>query len=427
MGVIDLFYKLTQIPRCSKTHKPFIDFISDFASRYGYIVQIDDAKNVLCKKGNSKSKVCLQSHYDIVCLSDNATVPEIIQKDGYLYAKNSTLGADNGMGCAMMMALMMEEADIEFLFTSDEEIGLLGANAIEFELHSSYMINLDSECEKEICIGCAGGVDIVGTINKKEIKENKEYDLYEITISGLDGGHSGVDIDKNIPNAIKLLAQTIKESNALILDINAGERINSIPKNAKAIVASKEPIKKIFECVNIKKIDTKSEHITILSHKVLDFLYSFANGVREYDKNLQSVTTSINLALVKTDFDKVTVELSARSMDNDKLELIKNETCTLLKSFGFSVGTYGKYPAWKPQTNQLTDIIIQEYKKEFENPKLYAIHAGLECSILKNKYPNIHMASIGPNIEFPHSHNEKVEIKSVEKIFNILKNILQKI
>ncbi|MEJ5168509.1 MAG: M20/M25/M40 family metallo-hydrolase, partial [Arcobacteraceae bacterium] len=381
----------------------------------------------LCKKKDSQAKVSLQSHYDIVCLSADAVPPVIIENDGYLHAKNSTLGADNGIGCAMMMALMDEGFDLEYLFTSDEEIGLLGANGIAFELQSTYMINLDSECEDEICIGCAGGVDIIGTINKQEIIKNDDYELFDVEISGLDGGHSGVDIDKNIPNALKMIAKILKESNSLILDINGGERINSIPKKVKAIVASKDLKESQDRFTKISKIDTHSEHFNVLSHKILDFLYSFPNGIREYDKNINSVITSINLAIIKTDYEKVTVELSARSMDNEKLELIKNETALLLKSFGFHVTTCGKYPAWKPEINELSDIILEIYKEEFDKPTLYAIHAGLECSILKNKYPNIKMASIGPNIYFPHSFNEKVEIESIHKIFGILKKTLARL
>ncbi|MGE4456466.1 MAG: M20/M25/M40 family metallo-hydrolase [Arcobacteraceae bacterium] len=427
MSVIKFFYDLTAIPRCSNNHLPFIDFITNFATQKGYETFVDTTHNVLCKKKDSQAKVSLQSHYDIVCLSADAVPPVIIENDGYLHAKNSTLGADNGIGCAMMMALMDEGFDLEYLFTSDEEIGLLGANGIDFELQSTYMINLDSECEDEICIGCAGGVDIIGTINKQEIIKNDGHELFEVEVSGLDGGHSGVDIDKNIPNALKLMAKTLKESNSLILDINGGERINSIPKKVKAIVASKELYTSYDRFTKISKIDTNSGHLSVLSPKILDFLYSFANGIREYDKNINSVITSVNLAIIKTDYEKVTVELSARSMDNEKLELIKNETALLLANFGFEVTTCGKYPAWKPEINELSDIIFDIYKEEFSTPTLYAIHAGLECSILKNKYPNIKMASIGPNIYFPHSFNEKVEIESIHKVFDILQRVLYKI
>lgn len=241
--IIDIFKEITNIPRCSGTHEPFINYMKEFAKKYNYECIVDKTNNILCKKSNSKAKLSFQSHYDIVCLSDNC-IPEIIEDKDILKAKDSTLGSDNGIGCSYMLYLMSKEYDCEFLFTSDEEIGLIGANNLDLPLQSSYMLNLDSEEEAEICIGCAGGVDIFAENFNKKIIENKEnLELYEISITNLQGGHSGVDIDKNIPNAIKLLAKTVKECNGKVLDIYAGERINSIPANAKAIIATnKEPI-----------------------------------------------------------------------------------------------------------------------------------------------------------------------------------------
>ena len=226
MRVIEIFKTITKIPRCSGTYQPFIEYIKQFSLDNNYCCEVDNANNILCYKKDTQPKICLQSHYDIVCLEDGV-IPEVIEKDGYLKAKNSTLGADNGIGCAYMLALMEEGYAIEALFTSDEEIGLIGANNIEFALQSSNMLNLDSEAQAEICIGCAGGIDIFATNNNSQYVENSDNKtLYEIEIQNLDGGHSGVDIDKNIPNAIKLITQTIKECDADLLDINGGERIN---------------------------------------------------------------------------------------------------------------------------------------------------------------------------------------------------------
>ena len=171
----------------------------------------------------------LTSSYDIVCLNDKQVI-NIIEEDGYFKAQDSTLGADNGIGCAYIFALIEEQYDIEALFTSDEEIGLIGANNSNINLQSKYMLNLDSETLGELCIGCAGGVDIIATNSNFKISPNSDNTLFEISIDDLDGGHSGADIDKNIPNAIKLIAQCIKETNAVVLDINGGERLNSIPK-----------------------------------------------------------------------------------------------------------------------------------------------------------------------------------------------------
>ena len=426
MRVIELFKEITKIPRCSGTHQPFISFIQNFAKTNDYICELDKANNILCYKANRESKICLQSHYDIVCLVDGK-VPEIIEKDGYLMAKDSTLGADNGMGCSYMLALMEEGYDCELLFTCDEEIGLIGANDIELELHSPYMLNLDSEAQGEICIGCAGGVDIFAKTSKNEyISNDDEKILYEITIDNLDGGHSGVDIDKNIPNALKLIAQTIKECDADLLDLNGGERINSIPKRAKAIIAVPKNLVPQSSTNNMKieKVESQTQHYKKLDENIINFIYSFANGVRGFDKEIDVVLTSINLAIVKNNIDNVEISLSARSMDNDELEIIKNETVSFLEMLGFEVSTDGKYPAWKPTQSEFTQKVLDVYKKSIDDAQLHAIHAGLECAIFKEKYPNMQICSIGPNIYFPHSNREKCEISSAIKLYEITKSII---
>ena len=422
--VIELFHEITAIPRCSGTHKPFIEYLKEFSANNGYECHIDKANNILCKKENSNANLCLQGHYDIVCLIDN-TIPQIIEEEGFLKAKDSTLGADNGIACAYMLKFMEDGYDLEYLFTSDEEIGLIGANNIEFELQSSYMLNIDSEEEGEICIGCAGGIDIFATNQTKEIMPNTQnLDLYEITLNNLPGGHSGVDIHNETPNAIKLISKTIKESSALLLDINAGERINSIPANAKAIIASIDKPKQSHKNMTITKVDTKSEHLSVYSEEIINFLYTFANGVRGYDNELKVVLNSINLAIIKTSIDEVKIELSARSMDNDELKRLCSETTTLLECFGFEVKTSGKYPAWKPEHNEFAAKILNIYEKKVPPASLEAIHAGLECAIFKDKFPDIKIASIGPNIYNPHSNNERVEISSVIKLESVIIDII---
>lgn len=428
MRVIELFKEITKIPRCSGTHQQFINYVKEFSKQNNYICQIDNANNILCFKENEKPNICLQSHYDIVCLEDGK-VPEIIENDGYLSAKNSTLGADNGIGCAYMLALMEENKNCEYLFTCDEEIGLIGANNIEFELESAYMLNLDSEAQGEICIGCAGGVDIFASTTKSEYVSNTENKvLYEIELLNLDGGHSGVDIDKNIPNALKLIAKTIKECDADLLDLNGGERINSIPKKAKAIIAvplNNTP-KSSHENMTISKVEADTQHYKKLDKNIIDFIYTFANGVRGYDKEIEVVLSSINLAIVKNDVDSFEISLSARSMDNFELENLKKETVSFLDMLGFDVHTDGKYPAWKPSHSEFNNDVLKVYKTFLPDATLNAIHAGLECAIFKEKYPNIQVCSIGPNIYFPHSYREKCEISSVLKLYDITKEIVNK-
>jgi len=425
--IIELFKEITNIPRCSGTHQPFIDFMILFSKKYNYICKIDEACNILCYKENTTPKICLQSHYDMVCLLDEK-LPQIIEIDQFLTAKDSTLGSDNGIGCAYMLALMSENTNGEFLFTSDEEIGLIGANNLNLPLISRYMLNLDSEEEGRICIGCAGGVDIFGTFAKSKIVQNSENKiLYEIIVEGLDGGHSGVDIDKNIPNAIKLMVCAIKECGGDLIDFNGGERINSIPKQCRAIVASHTPPKSIHSNMKVIAIDTQSEHYIKFDEGLIEFLDSFENGVREFDEKLDIPKTSINLSLVETSPHGIKVSLSARSMDNQLLEDIKNETKEALLQSGFEIDTNGKYPAWKPELNDFSNLVFEIYKEKNQTASFEAVHAGLECAIFKEKYPNILITSIGPNIYFPHSNREKCEIASVYRVYEVLQEIVKAI
>lgn len=426
-NIIEIFKTITAIPRCSGTHQPFINHMKEVSKEFGYLCLVDETNNILCKKENSTVKLAFQSHYDIVCLSDNC-VPKIVKNGDILSAENSTLGSDNGIGCSYMIALMSEGYDGEFLFTSDEEIGLIGANNLALPLNASYMLNLDSEEEGKICIGCAGGVDIFGTNSNKKIVPNTDnLDLYEITIGKLQGGHSGVDIDKDIPNGIKLIAKTIKECGGKLLDINGGERINSIPVNVKAIIASAITPIASHENMKIEKVAAKSEHLNIYDDKIINFIYNFQNGVRAMNEELNVVQTSINLAIIKTGIDEIKIELSGRSMDNEDLKNLKNETIQMLKDYNFEVTTNGKYPAWKPDINEFTSKVLEIYKKFNPNASLEAIHAGLECAIFKDKYPFIKVASIGPTINFPHSKKEQVSIKSVENVYKIVKKIIREI
>jgi dipeptidase D len=426
-NIIEIFKEITQIPRCSNTHEPFINYMKELSKELNYLCLVDEYNNILCKKPNSNAKLAFQSHYDIVCLRDNC-VPKIIENGDILSAEDSTLGSDNGIGCSYMIALMCEKFDGEFLFTSDEEIGLIGANNLDLPLNASYMLNLDSEEEGEICIGCAGGVDIFASnSNKKIIPNNENLDLYEISIGKLQGGHSGVDIDKNIPNAIKLIAKTIKECDGKLLDINGGERINSIPVNVKAIIASANTPISCHENMIIEKIDTKSEHLNIFDDNIIDFIYNFQNGVRAINSELDVVQSSINIAIIKTTIDSIKIELSARSMDNDDLKDLKNETIKILENHNFIVNTNGKYPAWKPDINEFTSKVLEIYKEFNPNASLEAIHAGLECAIFKDKYPHIKIASIGPTIKFPHSKKEQVSIDSINNVYKIIKKIVYQV
>lgn len=423
--IIEIFKDLVNLQRCSGNHDDFINYVKGISNKNNYTCLVDEHKNILCKKSEN-SNLVFQSHYDIVCLDDNCT-PTFIQDGDIIKADNTTLGADNGIGCAYMISLMEDGYDCEFLFTSDEEIGLIGANNLDLPLNSKYMLNLDSEEEGEVCIGCAGGVDIFAKYtNKKTIPSTENYELYEVNISKLQGGHSGVDINKNIPNGIKLLINTIKNSNAKILDINGGERINSIPVNVKAIIASKQTPVALHENISVNKIQTNCEHLTVYNDDLVNYLDAFENGVLDYNDELNVVQDSINLAKIKTDVDGINIEFSARSMKNENLTKLKKKTIQDLENISCEVTFDGKYPAWAPDINEFTNSVLEIYKTHNENASLEAIHAGLECAIFKDKYPHLKIASIGPTITFPHSRKEYVSINSTLNVYKIVKEITEK-
>jgi dipeptidase D len=255
--IIEYFQTLTQIPHCSKEAEKLLIFLVEFAQKRDYYVEVDEVMNIYIHKGISS--LCLQAHYDMVCMGKAPEI-ETYMEEGWMKAEDSSLGADNGMAIAMMMVLMDEGIELEFLLTSDEEIGLIGANEVAFGLKAKYMLNLDSEDEAEVYIGCAGGADITAFIEDSYVQGNGS--CYEVAVKGLVGGHSGVDIDKDIPSAIKVLGRYLVENSVTQLaSIYAGERRNSIPSNAVAIVRSKDKLESSGDVtVRLLKEETKVFH-----------------------------------------------------------------------------------------------------------------------------------------------------------------------
>ena len=417
--IIEHFKTLTQIPHCSKESDKLLDFLVDFAKVRNYSVEVDEVKNIFISKGSAK--LCLQAHYDMVCMGKAPHI-ETYEEDGWMKAKDSSLGADNGMAIAMMMQLMDKGQELEFLLTSDEEIGLIGANEVAFDLKSKYMLNLDSEDEAEVYIGCAGGADI--TASKTDTYAEGKGDCYEVAVKGLVGGHSGVDIDKGIPSAIKVLGEYLFDNNITQLaSIYAGERRNSIPANAVAIIRSDKALENKGD-VTVRKLH---EQPLVLSQgqKIIELIHSFKHGVRAQNEELGIPDVSINLAIITADEKGgVVIETSARAMDVQSLETLTKETIDFFEIYSFDVAVEDKYPAWKPDVSEFTDLVSQEMQAVFGTTKMMAIHAGLECGVIAEKYPSIKFASIGPTICYPHSSREKVKLDSVEKTFEVLQGII---
>jgi len=421
-AIIEHFKRLTKIPHCSKETDKLLEFLVNFAEARGYSVEVDEIKNIYIHKG--EPTLCLQAHYDMVCMGKAPNI-ETYEEEGVMRAKDSSLGADNGMAIAMMMQCMDEGKELEFLLTSDEEIGLIGANEVEFDLKAKYMLNLDSEDEAEVYIGCAGGADITAT--KQDVYVEGKGVCYEVAVKGLVGGHSGVDIDKGIDSAIKVLADYLSNNKVTqLVALYAGERRNSIPANAVAIVRSEEILKNIND-VTVRELK-ESPYVLKQSKQTIELLNLFKHGVHATNTQLGIPDVSINLAIVNTDEKGgIKIETSARAMGAKELELLTDETQSLFESYGFSVKVEDKYPAWKPDISAFTNLVSEEMIKVFGRSKMMAIHAGLECGVIAQKYPNMKFASIGPTIRYPHSTREEVDLASVERIYSVLTGVIREV
>ncbi|HEF1256431.1 TPA: M20/M25/M40 family metallo-hydrolase [Campylobacter coli] len=417
-NVIENFKNLCKVPHCSYETEQMKEFLSSYAKDKGFKVSIDKAGNIHAIKGNPK--ICLQSHYDMVCMGEAPKV-EVYEENGFLRAKNSSLGADNGIGIAIMMSAMAEFENLECLFTNDEEVGLMGVNSLEHTLSSKMLLNLDHESDDEIMIGCAGGVDIEAELSFSTLKARGK--IYELQAQNFKGGHSGINIVRNEKSSIKEMAKFIKENKGEIISFEGGERINSIPKHAKALVHFKNEIKG-NEWIKCEFKEEGEFEICDQNEKLLNTINAFAHGVRAYDENLGIVQTSINLATLKMENQQIKFELFARSNVLDGLKQIEFETLEFFKAFDYKVRSFNFYPPWEGKANALSDKVLEALKKVSPKARVSAIHAGLECGIIEKKQELL-CASIGPNIHNPHSTDEHCEIASVEKISRVIFEVLK--
>ncbi len=417
--VLKYFVELSAIPHCSGATDAMREYLVDFAERLDYEVEVDGAGNILIRRGTPS--LTLQAHYDMVCVGRAPDI-EIYEEGGWLRARDSSLGADNGMAVAMMMVLMEERYELEYLLSNDEEIGLIGAKALDFELRGDYLLNLDTEEEGQIYIGCAGGSDIVASRDFGVIDDGRES--WIVSVENLPGGHSGVDIDKNIPNAIQLLCRYLLEERVDIVSLEGGERRNSIAANASAIVkAEKPPIErggvKVLEC------DRDYGHICKDSEKILRMLSSLPHGVISIDEELAIPHSSLNLAIVEIKEGRGRIDYSLRAMSDETLLALEEELSAQLLKYEMSVSVEDRYPAWRPEKSRLSRALHDIMRERFTSCSYRAIHAGLECGILSLRYPHMQMASIGPLIENPHSTRERVNIESVGRTFEALLEIVE--
>jgi dipeptidase D len=456
------FDEIRKIPRCSKHEEKIREYVINFAKENDIEYKTDDAGNVVLKKPASpgmedKPTVVLQGHMDMVCEKnsdvdfDFSTDSIQLQKDGdKILAKGTTLGADNGIGLATSLAIM-EDKDlklgaIEALFTVDEETGLTGAFALGKDMLTGKMLfNLDSEDWGVLTVGCAGGGNSDITLPIK--KEKASCKGLKINISGLRGGHSGVDIHEQRANAVKILTRILfkasEKYDIKISSISGGDKHNAIPREANAEIIVDESkkndlekmikeeekqilfeIKPIDPGFKLKILDSESQN------KFLNLLNGLPHGVFKMSYDIEGlVQTSTNLAKVTTDENSANVLLSSRSSIMSELEYLRDQIRAIAKLTGAKVEEEEPYPGWKPDMDsEILKISKKVYKDKYgEDPKVEAIHAGLECGIIGEKYPGMEKISIGPTIKYPHSPEEQVHISTVEKFYDYLLDILREI
>jgi len=466
------FHEITQVPRPSKKEEKIREYLVNFGKKYNLETIVDEIGNVLIRKEATPAMqghktVVLQSHMDMVCEKNsdiefdfNTDAIQTYIEDGWVKAKGTTLGADDGIGIAASLAILdsddIEHPPIEALFTMDEETGLTGAFGLSTDLlKGNILINLDSEDEGEIYIGCAGGRDTTAELELSYSKSKYDTSI-RIDIKGLNGGHSGDDIQKGYGNANKLLNRVLYDFNKKYeFDLNifhGGNLRNAIAREAYAILfINNDDFDSLVQCVNEYEITLKQEyHKTepnlqlsiekveaenkVISKdnfkKITESIYACPHGVLAWSQDIDDfVETSTNLASVKLKNNRVIFTTSQRSSVGTALDDACNMVAANFSMIGAKVTHTDGYPGWSPNPNsEILEISKASYTSVFNiEPKVLAIHAGLECGLIGDKYPNMDMISIGPTVRGAHSPDERIDIKTAEMFWDYLIDILNKI
>jgi len=469
----EYFKEILEIPRPSKKEEKIISYLLKFGKDQNLETIQDEIGNILIRKPatggmENRKSVVLQSHIDMVCEKnsdkvhdfDNDPIESIIDGD-WVTANDTTLGADDGIGVAAQLAILastdIEHGPIECLFTIDEETGLTGAFGLKPGfLQSSILLNLDSEDEGQLFIGCAGGQDTQAWLpfDYQEVPEG--HKAYKIMVSGLKGGHSGDEIDKGHANANKVLNRFLwckKDEFGLKLNtFDGGNLRNAIAREAFAVVLiSNGTENKVIDAVAEFKSMSRAEfnitepnmEITIEEvptpevvidnesfDELVNAVYACPHGVIAMSQSIENfVETSTNLASVKFLEDEILVTTSQRSSVESEKQDITNMVSSVFKLAGARTQTSDGYPGWSPNPNSdIVKVTVDSYKKLFSNdPEVLAIHAGLECGLIGDKYPEMDMISFGPTIKRAHSPEEKIEIETVVKFWDLTLDVLKNI
>ena len=468
--VFKYFEEICKVPRGSGNEGAMAHYLKDFADKNSLVYIRDNANNVIIKKEASKGyesaeEVVLQGHMDMVLEKEKDShfdflKDEIIPviKGDYVYAKGTTLGADDGIAVAMCLAILesstISHPKLEVLFTTGEEIGLRGAEALEPEnISGRTLINIDSEKEGDLLVSCAGGIRNYIYLPVKHIPLTGDFKVYKVEVDGLLGGHSGTEIHKGRANANKLLGRLLKalenETSVLISSINGGSKENAIPRYAEAIIAVKNYDKindiinkynNIFKCefktsdpnVDISLMELDHKDVFVIneeeSFKAINILYMIPNGIESMSMDIEGlVESSSNLGIVEINEDKIIFRSSIRSSVYSLKEEILERTRTVAKAYGAELLSYASYPEWQYDKNsKIREIFIRVYKKMFnKEPNIVALHAGVECAVFKHKFKDIDMISFGPDLFDVHTPKEHLSISSVERTYNYLLEVLK--
>ncbi len=472
--VFDCFAQVNEIPRPSKREDKMIDFLLDYGKRLGLETLTDDVGNVIIRKLAShgmegRKAVVLQSHIDMVCEKnaevnfdfDNDAIQTYIDGE-WMKARGTTLGADDGIGVAMEMAILaatdIKHGPIECLFTRDEETGLTGAFGMKSGfMNGDYLINLDSEDEGEIFVSCAGGCQTDATFHYTDEAMPQDSFCVALQVKGLTGGHSGDDIDKKRANANKLLVRFLymakKKYGLRLVDIQAGGLHNAIPREAMAVVAinakDKESLRvdwnvfasDIQEEYNVteKSMEFLMQSVDVpsslmdknTSDRLITALQGVYNGVFSFSQNIDLVETSTNLASIhlKPESKTIVIISSQRSSLQSARDNMSNTVSAVFELAGADVRTGGGYPGWKMNPNsRLLNVAVEQYRSLFgKEPVVRGIHAGLECGLFSEKYPHLDMISVGPTLRGVHSPDEKLLIPTVDMVWRHLLAILENV
>ncbi len=472
-GIWKNFESLCNIPHISKKEEKIIEFMKNWGKNLGLETIVDDIGNVIIRKPatpgmENKKGVILQGHLDMVP-EKNSDTEHDFEKDSisayidgeWVTAKGTTLGADNGIGVAAAMSVLeskvLVHGPIEGLFTIDEETGLVGASGLKPGLlKGDILLNLDAEGEGELYVSCAGGTFANASFKYSEESVPINSKAYKLNLTGLKGGHSGVDLILGGGNANKLIFRFMRHADRnfglRLAEVNAGNLINAIPREAFAIVVvgadkASDFETRLKEYENTYKNELKSVEpylsfsceSTDMPFAVIDAdtqsrlfnaIYACPNGIIRMSKDMEGlIETSTNLSIVKSTDQTITIQCFLRSSVDSAKNDLENMVESIFQLAGADILFHGRFPGWKPNMDsEILQIMQDVYNNKWRKiPKVLGIHGGLECGILGSVYPHWDMISFGPTIRFPHSPDEKVNIESVGKFWDFLVETLKKV